>query len=227
MALCQNIGIPYDSTMILKSDPATADNPVKYFTDSHEAVTNRNEYKMLENAVKAEKLQKQMQLGEYLPQVAVGVAGIYTGFNYGVGTAGMQTQVKDQTDQMGMAFATVSIPISDWWGGAHKLKQSKAKVESAGYSLAETSELLELQITQARNELYENYFQITSAEKSLEQAAENLKDTQSNYKAGVAGMSDLLEAQAACQDAKNNLTEAQCNYQIKKARYLQTINNYK
>ena len=40
-------------------------------------------------------------------------------------------------------------------------------------------------------------------------------------------MSDLLEAQSAYQSVVNNLTEAKCNYQIAKAKYLQAVNSYK
>jgi outer membrane protein TolC len=155
-----------------------------------------------------------MIIGENLPQVAVGAAGVYT-------------DVMDKTDQLGMAFATVSIPISDWWGGTHKIKQSRAKVEYANYRLDETSELLALQITQIQNELNQNYFNTGIAGKSVEQARENLKVTNDNYKAGVTGMSELLEAQSVYQSALDNLTEAKCNYQIARAKYMQSINSYK
>jgi outer membrane protein TolC len=125
-----------------------------------------------------------------------------------------------------VAFATISIPISDWWGGVHKIKQGNAKVEIARNRLAETSELLVLQIEQANNELNEYYFQVGIAGKSVEQAGENLKVTRDNYKAGVSSMSDLLEAQSVYQNVLDNLTEARCNYQVKKAKYLQATGKY-
>jgi outer membrane protein TolC len=87
--------------------------------------------------------------------------------------------------------------------------------------------LLSLQIARTQNELYQNYFQIGNAEKSLVQAQENLKVTKDNYDAGVTGMSDLLEAQSLYQDAVNSLTEAKCNYQISMARYMQAVNSYR
>lgn len=213
MALCQHIGIPYDSSLVLSSKVTMAEVPEVCLVNSNEAVTSRNEYKMLEKAVNAEELQRKMLLGEYLPQVSVGVAGIYT-------------DVQNNTNNNAMAFATITIPISDWWGGSYKLKQSRAKIENANYRLTESTELMVLQITQIRNELNENYFKITNAKKSLEQAQENLKVTDDNYKAGIVGMSDLLEAQSVHQGALDNLIEAQCNYQIKKAKYMQAINKY-
>lgn len=214
MALCQHIGIVYDSTLVLVGNLSIAENPQLILSNTKTAVENRNEYKMLKKAVTAEELQKKIVAGELMPQVSIGAMGIYT-------------DVMDKSSKNMMAFATVSIPISDWWGGSHKLRQSKAKVESARFNLSETSELLAIQITQAKNAYNEEYFQIGIAQKSIDEARENLKVTTDNYKAGVSNMSDLLEAQSTFQSAEDSLIEAQCNYQIKKAKYLEAINNYK
>jgi multidrug efflux pump len=214
MALCQHIGIVYDSTLVLVGNLSIAENPQLILSNTKAAVENRNEYKMLKKAVTAEELQKKIVAGELMPQVSIGAMGVYT-------------DVMDKSSKNIMAFATVSIPISDWWGGSHKLKQSKAKVESARFNLSETSELLTIQITQAKNAYNEEYFQIGIAQKSIDEARENLKVTTDNYKAGVSNMSDLLEAQSTFQSAEDSQIEAQCNYQIKKAKYLEAINNYK
>jgi multidrug efflux pump subunit AcrB/outer membrane protein TolC len=213
MALFQHIGIAYDTTLILSSFP---DDQVlvSILNSPTDAVSGRNEYKILEKVITAGELQKKMIQGEYLPQVSVGAAGWYL-------------DAMDKTNNNAMVFATVSIPITDWWGGSHKIKESRAKIESARYKLAETTELLALQITRVRDVMNENYFQISIARKSVEQARENLKVTEDNYKAGVTGMSDLLDAQSAYQSVLNSLAEAKCNYQISKAKYLQAVNSYK
>jgi hypothetical protein len=39
-------------------------------------------------------------------------------------------------------------------------------------------------------------------------------------------MADLLEAEAVHQEAIDNQIESQCNYHIKKACYLESINQY-
>ena len=214
MALCQHIGIEYDSTLDLNSSLSLAENPKQIISNTKSDVENRNEYKMLKRAITAEELQKKMVAGEIMPQLAVGAMGICN-------------DVMNTTNKNALVFATVSIPISDWWGGSHKLKESKAKIQSARYNLTETTELLALQITQAKNAYTEEYFQISIAQKSIDQARENLKVTTDNYKAGVSSMSDLLEAQSTFQSAQDGLIEAQCNYQIKRAKYLEAINNYK
>lgn len=212
-ALCQQIGLKYDTSLLFKAQPLT---PVELpeTVEAQKAVTNRTEYQLLNTAVQAEELQRKMTRGEYMPQVAVSAMGYYV-------------DVMNSTQKNALGLLTVSIPISDWWGGSHKIKQQRMKVEKAKASLDENTELMSLQVEQTNNELRESWFQVQLSEKSVAQAQENLKITQDNYRAGVVGISDLLEAQATFQSATDNLTDAKCNYQIKMAKYLQATGRYK
>ena len=211
-ALCQHIGIAYDSTMVL-SDRPVVETLLPKSLAVNEAIANRQEYQLLNKATEAEELQKKITKGELMPQLALGAMAAYVDIaNSGV------TQK--------FAFASLSIPISDWWSGSHKIKQQNLKIEKAKNKLSETSELLELQIKQADNELKESFDQVLLAKKSVEQAQENLKVTNDNYRTGNIGISDLLEAQAMYQSTKDNLTNAECNYQITRSRFMQATGRY-
>lgn len=214
MALCQHIGIPYDSAIVLIQPEVSTELPQQSLTDNNSVIKNRNEYQLLNKALEAEKLQKEMALGEYLPQIALG-------------TMGYKCDVMNTTNSNAMAFVTVSVPISDWWGGSHKIKEKQYKIEQAHNKLDETAELLSLQVEQARNELDETYFQIRTNLVSIDQAKENLKVVNDNYRAGVSSIFDLLEAQAMYQEAQNQYTDAVCTYKIKEANYLSATGNYK
>jgi outer membrane protein TolC len=154
-----------------------------------------------------------MAIGELMPQVSLSGMGVYY-------------DMMNKTNKAAIALLNVSIPITGWWGGAHKIKQQQMKVEKAIIERDETSELLTLQAEQAGNELTESWSQLKLSEKSVEQAKENLKVTEDNYRSGVVGISDLLEAQTLFQSSNDNLTDALCNYQIKKAKHLQSIGDY-
>ncbi len=212
-ALCQHIGIAFDSTLLL-SDlpfvPASVPMPVT----ANEAVTNRMEYQLLNKAAEAEELQLKMIRGGLMPQLAFGAMAAYV-------------DIANSNSTQKFAFASLSVPITDWWGGTHKIKQQQIKIEKARNKLSETYELLALQIEQADNELKENFDQVQLAEKSVEQARENLKVTDDNYRSGNIGISDLLEAQALFQSSNDNRTNNRCNYQIARAKYLQAIGEYK
>lgn len=212
MALCQHIGIPYDSTLVLTDSPVI---PVALAesVNVQEAVTARTEYQLLKDAAQAEELQLKMTRGELMPQLALGAMAAYVDIAH-----------TGQAQQL--AFASLSIPISNWWGGSHKLKQHQLKIEKAQNKLDETSELLALQIAQRENELRENYSQVQLSEKAVEQARENLKVTDDNYRSGTIGISDLLEAQALYQATTDQLTNSRCNLQIAMAKHKQAIVKY-
>ena len=212
-ALCQHIGIAYDSTLVIESQPLIPQS-LTLQSDAQNQATKRVEYTLLNKAVEAEELKQKMTLGEYLPQLAI------TG-------SGSVTDMMGETTHNAIALVTLSVPISDWWGGSHKLKQQRMKIEKAKTELQENTEQMKLQITQAGNDLKETWFQTQIAGKSVEQARENLKVTEDNYRSRTISISDLLEAQALSQSANDNLTDAKCTYQIKMAKYSQAIGNYK
>ena len=210
MTLCQHIGIPYTEEISFEESAIEVYDPNVLYANPNAALLNRNEYKMLNKAVYAENLQKKMALGEYLPQLAVGVEGLYLDW-------------MDQQNTYGMAFATLSVPISAWWGGSHKIQEHKILVNIAKNNLEEKSELILLQIDKTYKDLNESYKQISVAESSCTQASEHLKVIQDNYEAGIITTSDLLEAQAMFQKSQDGRVDALTIYKIKRALYLQAI----
>jgi len=210
MALCQHIGISYTEGITLQDTSFIINTPESLYISPEDALLNRKEYQMLNKAVDAEVLQKRLSTGDYLPQLAVGVMGQYL-------------DVADNHDTYGIAFATLSIPISDWWGGNYKLKEHNIKIDIAKNNLNEKSELLKLQMAQSFKELSEGYKQISVAESQLDQAAEHVKIVKDNYEAGIVSTSDMLEAQAMFQEAEDNLMDAKSTYQIKETYYNQIV----
>ncbi len=204
-ALCQLVGLAYDSSLVFTAPPDLQVASV-IFQDPDQLVKNRSEYNLLNKVVEVKQMQKKMAVGEYLPQLSL----VGTGFYY---------DVMDNTANNALGMVSLSIPISDWWGGSHKIKRQEIELEQAESSLLENTEMLSLQIRQAANEVGETRYQVSVSQVSVEQAAENLRISQDNYKAGIIGISDLLEAQAVAQQAKDNLTEAQCQFRSKFARY--------
>ncbi len=210
MSLCQHIGIHYTENFNIEDNVINITNPVQLKQDANEALLNRNEFKMLNKAVDAEKLQQKIATGEYKPKIAAGVQALYL-------------DMADQDNAYAVAFATLSVPISGWWGGSHKIQEHKIKVNIAQNNLEEKSELLLLQIDKSYRDLNESYMQIFVAEVANEQAREHSKIVKDNYDAGIIGTSDLLEAEAMLQKSQDELVDAKTNFKIKKAYYLQAI----
>lgn len=211
MLFCQTIGIPYDSTLVLQEQIDVSQNPNQYYTDNQTALSSRTEYQLLEKSVEASQLQKKMKTGDYLPTVAVGVAGYHLNM--------LEKDAKTYTN--GLAFATVSIPISDWWGGSYAIKEQKIKQQITENTFEDTKDLLKLQMEKAWIDLNEAWKQIEIMKETAIQAEENLKVSQTGYNSGVVILSDLLEAQALVTETADKLTEAQTQYKLAVTTYLQ------
>jgi outer membrane protein TolC len=209
MAFCQYIGIPYDSTLTL-SDSLGVDRPPQAFSVDHVgALKNRSEYRLLQASVRAEELQSNMKLGEYLPQAGIGVTGLYMKLD----------ETKDRT--LGMVFGTVSIPISGWWEASHALQERSIKEQIAQNTMKDNSELLLLQMQKAWQDLTDAYKQVHLSEEAKSQADENMKVNRDSYSNGMSNLSDLLEAQALQQQMNDQLTDARASYRGKQIVYLQ------
>ncbi|MDR1763059.1 MAG: TolC family protein [Dysgonamonadaceae bacterium] len=174
-------------------------------------VENRPEYQLLEKSVEVARLQQKMEIGKNLPTIAVGAGYNFMRFDW--------NKADGMKNDFGMLFATVSVPISDWWGGSHAIKRKKLEVLKAENTRREQSDLLRLQMQQVGNELNEAYRQILLAKKSIASAEENLKINRDNYNAGVTTLSDLLEAQNLLQQSRDQYTEAVSAYRVKQAEY--------
>jgi outer membrane protein TolC len=71
----------------------------------------------------------------------------------------------------------------------------------------------------AWNDVQEAYQQLQIAQRSIEQAEENLRLNRNYYQAGTCKMSDLLEAQLLYQQACDKQTDAYADYHYKLLEY--------
>ena len=167
------------------------------------------EYQLLGKQVEATNLQKKLAVGQNLPSVAVGA-----GYNY--------HNLLDVNTTFGMVFATVSVPISDWWAGSHAIKRRKIEHQKAVEQLEDNAQLLQIRMQNAWNGVEESYQQLLLAQRSIEQATENLRLNRNYYKAGISKMSDLLEAQMLYQQSCDRRTDAFADYQNHLLEYKQS-----
>jgi len=209
MAFCQHVGIPYDSTLRLVDSLSVDGSPQAFSVDHIGALRNRSEYRLLQASIRAEELQSNMKLGEYLPQAGIGVSGMYMKLD----------ESKDRT--LGMVFGTVSIPISGWWEASHTLQERSVKEQIAQNTMKDNAELLLLQMQKAWQDLTDAYKQIHLSEEAKSQADENLKVNQDSYNNGMSNLSDLLEAQAFEQNMNDQLIDAKAEYRKDLVAYLQ------
>ena len=206
MLLAQYCGL--DQTEFTLDYQTELSSPLPQKQDHSQALLGTAEYQLLGKQVEATSLQKKMTVGQNLPSVAVGAA-----YNY--------HNLLENDHTFGMVFATVSVPITDWWGGSHAIKRKKIEYQKAVDEQHDKAQLLQIRMQNAWNNVEEARQQLDIAKRSIEQAEENLRLNRNFYRAGTSKMSDLLEAQLLYQQSLDRRTDAYADYQNKLLEYRQ------
>lgn len=212
MVLAQYIGmdgqeVDVSTTVELSQLPAYP----MLLTNYDEAVVITPEYQLLQKNVEATTLQRKMEVGKNLPSVGIGA-----GYNY-------YNMGSNMDNHFGAVFATVSVPISGWWGGSHAVRRRKLAEQNAREQLADNTQLLKIRMQKNRNDVDDAYKQLQLAKKSIEQSEENLRLNRDFYHAGTVTMNDLLDAQQQYQQCRDRYTDAYALLQTKLLEYRQSI----
>lgn len=194
--------------------------PDTYFVSPAEAVLNREELMLAAKNVDAQALQVKMERGKYLPSVAVGAAGLYQGIDMGDMSVKNGGNMYNMSTGNLVGLATVSVPISDWWGGKHSIRKAQLAREQAENDRNDAQERLQIDILSSWNNLTEAYAQIEIARKSVASATENLRLNREQYGAGTTPISDLLDAVTLYTKAGNDFSSAVATYEIRVSEYL-------
>ena len=208
LLLAQYCGLS-DTTLVVGHSPAPMD-PTPTTQHLTPNVQSLPEYQLLGKQVEAARLQRNMEIGKTLPTLAVGA-----GYNY--------HNLLDNKRAFGMIFATVSVPLSDWWGGSHAVKRKKIAYQQAVDEQRDKAELLQIRMQNAWNNVVEARQQLQIARRSIEQSEENLRIHRDHYRAGTCRMADLLEAQMLYQQSCDKHTDAYADLQNKLLAYRQSI----
>lgn len=211
MALSQYIGLPLDSAVYIDVPEFTSDikSPSDYLVDHQTALSSLSAYKLLEKNVEAYRLKRKISVGQQLPTVGVGISYAYEDLMF------------DKSRNHFVMMATVSVPISDWWGGSHKVKRSRLDEKKAIRQQQDGHEKLQLKMQQSWYMLTEAYKQIVLAESAVRESEENLRMQSNNYKSGVSTLSEFLDAQSTYRESRNRYADACIDYEIKVTQYLQ------
>lgn len=206
MSLARLMGVSWKDFAIRDTAFAAPTEPTAVFLPAETAALGRKEYTLSELAVDASRLSLRMERGKLLPSVGIGVQSIYA-------------NLMDKNETHGMLYATVSIPISAWWGGSHAIRKARYNRQQAELAVTDARQNLALEIQHAWNNLVEAYRQIDVSRRSIDSARENYRMQKSYYHNGTVTMSDLLQAESQLIQAENRLAAANATYQVRLADY--------
>ncbi len=211
MLLSQYIGKGTSGTIDVASDIQPGVLPVfpeNIYKNPEECLEQTVGHGLLTQNVKAKELEQKIAVGNNLPMVAAGA-----GYNY--------EHLLDQGHTFANIYVTISIPLTDWWGGSHNMKKKKLETKIARTQLEDDSQMLIIAMANAWNDLKTAYQQMEISKESISQSAENLRLNQNFYNAGTTTITDLLNAQTLYQQSQDKFVDAFGKFQIKKLAYLQ------
>lgn len=208
-------GIDYDTAMVAGDKFSEAVPPKMKYASPNISVESNTSYQLLEKSITTSKLQTDVERANLLPSISIGLSGSKLGSFDG----------SFESSFIPVAFGSISIPISDWWGeGRQKLKQQKIREEIAVNNLNNGKDELRVMIMKSWYDLTDAYKQVEYAWENMQLAKENLKVSEDNYDSGLVDLSNLLDAQRMLQEAETELIAAFANYEKQESIYLYHTN---
>ncbi len=214
MALCQLIGL--ELTTEIEVEDSLESTSIQLNSLSPPDAKNRIEHQLMEHQLELAKQTIKMVKSDYLPS-----AGISAGYNY------YNIRLKDADNYSSDGFnlmGSLKIPITTFGERKGKIAVAKADYAIKQLELQQGTKLMQLEMEQARLNLLDAFTCIQLAGNTLENASENLKQSENNYKLGMETLANLLEAQAEWQKAYSNKIDALTDYKIKESRFCQLTN---
>ena len=209
--LRRHLGLPAADAIALADGLAEPEEPVAPAQEREQGVDRRPEVRQLGRAVRAEGLQAALKRGEMLPSLSLGVAAMHN-----------RVSGLEPYDDL-LVFATVSVPLSGLWEGAHATAAQREKERIAETRLAEAREKIRLEIEKRWDDLWTAWRAVAVAEAAVEQAEVNLREERDRYQGGLVALSDLLEAQVLLHQAQDQRTDARTEYWLERSAYRRAI----
>lgn len=213
--LAQQIGLGTEAKADI--DETVPENVPSYPSDLQmppaQALGQTSDYKLLLKNVEAKQLEKKMMVGNYMPQVGVGAGWFYH-------------DIFDQNHNFGGIMVTISVPVSDWWGGSHAIKRKSLELANARNELDNLSQKLEIEMSDKWDNLTAAHRKMEIASEAIVQSKENLRLNQAYYDAGMSTISDLLDAQTLYRQAQDDYIAAYGAFRLSEAQYLNVTGRF-
>lgn len=214
MNLCNQIGWPYrpdNLGLLVFSDRLDeAEAPENYYQDEESLLAQQEEIRLLNLSVEAKRLEKKIVTGEALPQIGVGAT-------YGYG------HLLHQGEWNGLLYVSAKIPLSDWGGQARKIQRYDCQLQKAENERDFLSDQLLLQLRKLRFDLHTAWEQLQLAKDAEQTARAGMEQTLAHYKAGLATLAELLQAQLSQRECADRHTDQKIAYKTALQAYLNRL----
>ncbi len=212
MLLCQQCGLPIESDIRVEEnhDLANLTADVAPVAEGEIDLSDREELKMLQNAIEISEQATKMARAAALPQIALTGGYLLTNPNVYNGYANKFGGVWN-------VGVMLRVPVWNWQETAYKVRVSKAATHIASLELEEAREMMELQVNQNRFKVKEADKKYAIALKNVEKADENLRCANLGFNEGVLTATEVMEAQTAWLQAQTQRIDAEIDRHLSRS----------
>lgn len=213
MALCHIVGLPLESEINVSGKLNMDTDPI---VKEELSVENRSEYRMLSKTIDLKGQEIKLIRSEFMPQI-----GLVAGYNYlnGIKMNGN----KLLSDDVFAVMLAVKIPLFHWGEGKNKIKAARLEQCMAETRREELSDKIRLEVFHAANIWKEAELEVHLTRTAYEEAEENLRESDRNYKTGMETLDNYLEAQVVWQKAWAEFVSAKATWHVAESKYLKAI----
>ncbi|WP_282628840.1 TolC family protein [Empedobacter sedimenti] len=172
-------------------------------------VENRTEYKVLSKQRELLGFAKEAERANLYP--TVGLSG-----NYGVQGFGEKFITSKSYTWSDLASIGLSVKVPIFSGGSTKAKINQAEIDLLDIEeqINDTKLGLDLEYQNAKAQIENTLKSVDIQKENVSLAEKVLGNTQNNYQQGLANLTEILDAENALTDARNNYSNALLEYKI-------------
>ena len=207
MLLCQQCGLPIDTDIDVDASGLPL---VQNVAAMPQQELQREELKMLQNAIELSEQATKLARASMLPQIAL------TG-GYAVSNPNVYNGYENRFGGIWNVGVLLRVPVWNWQETAYKVRAAKAATNIATMELQEARELMELQVNQSRFKVTEADKKYAIALKNIEKAEENLRCANLGFSEGVLTATEVMEAQTAWLQAQTQRIDADIDRQLSRS----------
>lgn len=221
MLLCKQIGLPLDSDITLADEkleaiPIPEEEPEKTLD---EVLASRSETRRLDLAGKIYDQKVNVARADMLPTIALTA-------NYAVTNPTMNHGFENDFGRNWAAGVLVSVPIFHGTEALQKTRKAKAEASIYRSKYDDACKLIDMQVTQLRQQGKEARERLAMSEANLGSAEENLRTATVGFESGVVDANTALAAQTAWLQAHSAYIDAGIELQMNNSRLKAALGNY-
>ena len=206
--LCTQIGISYNDSLVFADPSVSTGDAFGFQYATIKSQGSRPEVRLLELSVEAERLKRRLTLGEALPQLNL------------IGSVFYGNIIKKEASANAVVLLSFSVPLTSWWETTHKMRQHNIQIAEARMRQDNLNRMMSLEEEKAYSDMVDAAMLIRSDSAAMAIAQENYRLASLNYTAGLATISDVLQAHALLLQAQNAITDRQTTYVVARRRLL-------